>query len=83
RRKAMLEDLAILTGGQLISEDLGWKLEKVTLNELGTAKTMTVNKDTTTLVDGAGSQDALKGRVEQIRKQIETTTSDYDREKLQ
>ena len=83
RRKAMLEDIAILTAGELISEDLGIKLENVTLQMLGQAKKVTIDKDNTTLVDGAGSADAIKARVEQIRAQIETTTSDYDREKLQ
>jgi chaperonin GroEL len=83
RRKAMLEDIAILTGGQLISEDLGWKLENVTLNDLGTAKRVTLDKDNTTIVDGGGSRKALEGRVKQIRAQIDETTSDYDREKLQ
>jgi chaperonin GroEL len=83
RRKAMLEDIAILTGGHVISEDLGIKLEKVTLNDLGTAKTLRVDKDNTTIVDGGGTRDAIEGRVKQIRTQIEETTSDYDREKLQ
>ena len=83
RRKAMLEDIAILTGGQMISEDLGIKLETVTLNMLGTAKRVTIDKENTTLVDGAGDHEGIKGRVEQIRAQVETTTSDYDREKLQ
>src|SRR3546814_365975 len=83
RRKAMLEDIAILTGGQMISEDLGIKLESVTLNMLGSAKRVTIDKDNTTLVDGSGDAEGIKGRVEQIRAQIETTTSDYDREKLQ
>ena len=83
RRKAMLEDIAILTGGQVISEDLGLKLENVTLKDLGTAKKITVDKDNTTIVDGGGSKSALEGRVKQIRAQIEETTSDYDREKLQ
>ena len=83
RRKAMLEDLAILTEGQMISEDLGIKLENVTLDMLGKAKRVTIDKDNTTIVDGAGSADAIKGRVEQIRAQIENTTSDYDKEKLQ
>lgn len=83
RRKAMLEDIAILTGGQVISEDLGLKLENVTLNDLGTAKRVTIDKDNTTIVDGGGSRKALEGRVKQIRVQIEETTSDYDREKLQ
>ena len=83
RRKAMLEDIAILTGGQVISEDLGIKLENVTINDLGTAKRVTIDKDNTTIVDGGGSREALEGRVKQIRVQIEETTSDYDREKLQ
>jgi chaperonin GroEL len=83
RRKAMLEDIAILAGGQVISEDLGLKLENVTLNDLGTAKRVTLDKDNTTIVDGGGSRKALEGRVKQIRAQIDETTSDYDREKLQ
>jgi chaperonin GroEL len=83
RRKAMLQDIAILTAGEMISEDLGIKLESVTLNMLGQAKRVTIDKDNTTIVDGAGEADAIKGRVEQIRAQIETTTSDYDKEKLQ
>ena len=83
RRKAMLEDIAILTGGQVISEDLGIKLENVSINDMGTAKTLRVDKDNTTIVDGGGSRDALEGRVKQIRAQIEETTSDWDREKLQ
>ncbi|WP_448581346.1 chaperonin GroEL [Thermaurantiacus sp.] len=83
RRKAMLEDIATLTGGEMISEDLGIKLENVTLAMLGQAKKVVIDKDNTTIVDGAGASDAIKGRVEQIRAQIETTTSDYDREKLQ
>ena len=83
RRKAMLQDIAILTAGEMISEDLGIKLESVTLNMLGQAKRVTIDKDNTTIVDGAGDHDAIKGRVEQIRAQIETTTSDYDKEKLQ
>jgi len=83
RRKAMLEDIAILTGGQLVSEDLGIKLENITLNDLGRAKRVVVDKDTTTIIDGAGSKEAIEGRVKQIRAQIEETTSDYDREKLQ
>jgi chaperonin GroEL len=83
RRKAMLEDIAVLTGGQVISEDLGLKLENVTLNDLGTAKKITVDKDNTTVVEGGGSRSALEGRVKQIRAQIDETTSDYDREKLQ
>jgi chaperonin GroEL len=83
RRKAMMEDIAILTGGQVVSEDLGVKLENVTLNDLGTAKRINIDKDNTTIVDGGGSREALEGRVKQIRVQIEDTTSDYDREKLQ
>jgi len=83
RRKAMLEDIAILTGGRVISEDLGLKLENVTLNDLGTAKTVNIDKDNTTIVDGGGSRKDLEGRVKQIRAQIDETTSDYDREKLQ
>jgi len=83
RRKAMLEDIAILTGGQMVAEDLGIKLENVSLNDLGTAKRVVIDKDTTTIVDGAGSKEKIEGRVKQIRTQIEETTSDYDREKLQ
>jgi chaperonin GroEL len=83
RRKAMLEDIAILTGGQLISEDLGVKLENVTLKMLGQAKKVTIDKDNTTIVDGAGKKADIEGRVKQIKAQIEETTSDYDREKLQ
>src|SRR4029079_2982219 len=83
RRKAMLEDIAILTGGEMISEDLGIKLENVTTAMLGTAKRITIDKDNTTIVDGAGSREAIKARTEAIRQQIENTTSDYDREKLQ
>ena len=83
RRKAMLEDIAILTGGQVISEDLGIKLESVTLDMLGTAKRVNISKEDTTIVDGAGKKDDIKGRCGQIRAQIEETTSDYDREKLQ
>ncbi|WVT77174.1 chaperonin GroEL (plasmid) [Sinorhizobium chiapasense] len=83
RRKAMLEDIAILTGGTAISEDLGIKLENVTLNMLGRAKNVVVEKDNTTIVDGAGSKKEIQGRVAQIKAQIEETTSDYDREKLQ
>ncbi|MCH8520459.1 chaperonin GroEL [Glycocaulis sp.] len=83
RRKAMLEDIAVLTGGQVISEDLGIKLENVTLDMLGTAKRVAITKDDTTIVDGAGEKSAIEGRVNQIRKQIEDTSSDYDREKLQ
>ncbi|HWA19138.1 MAG TPA: chaperonin GroEL [Devosia sp.] len=83
RRKAMLEDIAILTGGQVISEDLGIKLENVGLDMLGTAKRVEIAKETTTIVDGAGSKEDIQGRVAQIRAQIEETTSDYDKEKLQ
>jgi chaperonin GroEL len=83
RRKAMLEDIAILTGGQVISEDLGIKLENVKISDLGRAKKITVDKDNTTIVEGAGKNEAIQGRVKQIKAQIAETTSDYDREKLQ
>jgi chaperonin GroEL len=83
RRKAMLQDIAILTGGQVISEDLGMKLESVTMDMLGTAKKITINKDETTIIDGNGEKAEIQARVAQIRQQIEETTSDYDREKLQ
>jgi chaperonin GroEL len=83
RRKAMLEDIAVLTGGQVISEDLGIKLENVTLDMLGKAKKITITKDDTTIVDGVGEKDAIEARIGQIKKQIEDTTSDYDKEKLQ
>ncbi|MGE5506347.1 MAG: chaperonin GroEL, partial [Actinomycetota bacterium] len=83
RRKAMLEDIAILTGGQVISEDLGIKLENVALEMLGTAKKVSISKEDTTLVDGAGKKADIEARCKQIRAQIEETTSDYDREKLQ
>ncbi len=83
RRKAMLQDIAILTGGQVISEDLGMKLENVTIDMLGRAKKITINKDNTTIVDGAGDKAEIEARVKQIRQQIEETTSDYDKEKLQ
>ncbi|MDG2259739.1 MAG: chaperonin GroEL [Paracoccaceae bacterium] len=83
RRKAMLQDIAILTGGQVISEDLGMKLESVTMDMLGTAKKVQITKDETTIVDGAGEKAEIEARVNQIRQQIEETTSDYDREKLQ
>ncbi|OYY74435.1 MAG: chaperonin GroL [Gammaproteobacteria bacterium 28-57-27] len=83
RRKAMLQDLAVLTGGMVISEEVGLSLEKITLNELGQAKKVVVTKDHTTVVDGAGAKEEIEGRVAQIRAQIETTTSDYDKEKLQ
>jgi chaperonin GroEL len=83
RRKAMLEDIAILTGGQLISEDLGIKLENVSLDMLGRAKKVTITKDDTTIVDGSGEKEGIEGRISQIKRQIEDTTSDYDKEKLQ
>jgi len=83
RRKAMLEDIAVLTGGTVISEDVGIKLENVTLEMLGTAKKVTIDKENTTIVDGAGSKSDIDGRIKQIKAQIEETTSDYDREKLQ
>jgi chaperonin GroEL len=83
RRKAMLGDIAVLCGGQVISEDMGIKLENVTINDLGRCKTVRMDKDNTTIVDGAGSKDQIEGRIRQIRAQIEETTSDYDREKLQ
>ncbi len=83
RRKAMLEDIAILTGGKVISEEMGFKLENAVLSDLGNAKRVTIDKDNSTIVEGAGSQDDIKGRINQIRKQIDDTTSDYDREKLQ
>jgi chaperonin GroEL len=83
RRKAMLEDIAILAGGQVISEDLGIKLENIKVKDLGTCKTVKIDKENTTIIDGAGSKAAIEGRVKQIRAQIEETTSDYDRETLQ
>jgi len=83
RRKAMLQDIAVLTGGQLISEDLGMKLENVTMDMLGTAKKVNITKDETTVIDGAGEKSEIEARVSQIKAQIEETTSDYDREKLQ
>ena len=83
RRKAMLEDIAILTGGKCITEDLGLKLESITLDDLGKAKRLVIGKENTTIVEGAGSSDDIAGRVNQIRRQIEETSSDYDREKLQ
>ena len=83
RRKAMLEDIAILTGGTVISEETGLKLETATVDMLGKAKSITIDKDNTTIVDGAGSEENIKSRISQIKKQIETTTSDYDKEKLQ
>jgi chaperonin GroEL len=83
RRKAMLEDIGVLTGGQVVSEDIGIKLENVTIQDLGQAKSIVIDKDNTTIVDGAGSREALEGRVKMIRAQSEETSSDYDREKLQ
>ncbi|HVP28692.1 MAG TPA: chaperonin GroEL, partial [Myxococcota bacterium] len=83
RRKAMLQDMAVLSGGQVIAEELGLKLENVTLKDLGRAKRVVIDKDNTTIIDGAGSKKAIEGRVNEIRKQIDDTTSDYDREKLQ
>ena len=83
RRKAMLEDIAILTGGTVISEEKGYRLENATLDYLGRAKSVIIDKDNTTVVDGAGEEDQIKARIGQIKQQIETTTSDYDREKLQ
>ncbi|HBB15771.1 MAG TPA: chaperonin GroEL [Syntrophus sp. (in: bacteria)] len=83
RRKAMLEDIAILTGGKMISEEMGLKLENTKLEDLGRAKRISIDKDNTTIIDGAGSRASLEGRVKQIRAQVEETTSDYDREKLQ
>jgi chaperonin GroEL len=83
RRKAMLEDIAVLTGGKVISEDMGMKLENATLQDLGRARKIAIDKDNTTVIDGAGSRAELEGRVKQIRAQIDETTSDYDREKLQ
>ena len=83
RRKEMLEDIAVLTSGRVISEDLGINLENITLNDLGTAKRVVIDKDNTTIVEGAGTTEAIQGRIDQIRRQVEDTTSDYDREKLQ
>src|SRR3954447_13155886 len=83
RRKAMLEDIAILTGGQAIFEDLGIKLESITLNELGRAKKVIIDKDNTTIIEGGGKSQDIKGRIDQIRREIDNTTSDYDREKLE
>ena len=83
RRKAMLQDVAVLTGGQTVSEELGLKLEHVTIEQLGTAKRVVVDKDNTTIVSGAGDRKQIEGRIDQIRREIEKTTSDYDREKLQ
>jgi chaperonin GroEL len=83
RRKAMLEDIAVLTGGRALTEDLGIKLENIKIDDLGRAKKVTIDKDNTTIVEGSGSQQAIEGRVKQLRTQVEETTSDYDREKLQ
>jgi len=83
RRKAMLEDLAVLTGGTVVSEEKGYRLENATLDQLGHAKRIVIDKDTTTVVDGAGAERQIKARVNQIKQQIESSTSDYDREKLQ
>jgi len=83
RRKAMLQDMAVLTGGQVISEELGFKLEHVTIEQLGRAKRVVIDKDTTTIIGGAGDRKLIDGRIDQIRREIEKTTSDYDREKLQ
>src|SRR5690606_30295942 len=83
RRKEMMKDIAVLTGGQAVTEDLGLKLENLTLADLGTAKRITVDKDNTTIVDGAGQKADIEARVKQIRNQIEESSSDYDREKLQ
>jgi chaperonin GroEL len=83
RRKAMLQDIAILTGGQVISEEVGFKLENTVLSDLGSAKRIVVDKDNTTIVDGAGESDTIKGRIEEIKVAIDKSTSDYDREKLQ
>ena len=83
RRKSMLEDLAILTGGQVISEELGIKLENVTINDLGSCKKVRIDKEDTTIVGGSGSTSDVQARCEQIKTQVESTTSDYDKEKLQ
>src|SRR5207253_7241633 len=83
RRKSMLEDIAILTGGQAVFEELGIKLENVELSQLGRAKKIRVDKDNTTIIEGAGDEKAIKGRIEAIKNEIEATTSDYDKEKLQ
>src|SRR5207344_1694000 len=83
RRKEMLKDIGILTGGQVIAEELGLKLENVTISDLGQAKRVKIDKENTTIVDGAGKKDKIKGRQQEIRNQIEATSSDYDREKLQ
>src|SRR6202043_475546 len=83
RRKAMLEDIATLTGGKAITEDLGLKLENLTLEDLGSAKKITIDKDNTTIIDGAGKPREIEGRIKQLRMQVEESTSDYDKEKLQ
>ena len=83
RRKAMLQDIAVLTGGTVISEEIGLELEKATIEDLGTAKRVVITKDDTTIIDGAGEEDGINGRVAQIKAQIEEATSDYDKEKLQ
>ena len=83
RRKAMLQDIAVLTGGTVISEEIGLELEKVQLEDLGTAKRVVISKDNTTIVDGAGEEETIQGRCAQIRAQVEESTSDYDKEKLQ
>ena len=83
RRKAMLQDISVLTGGQVISEEVGFKLENATVNDLGQAKRIVVDKDNTTIIDGAGEPDKIKGRINEIRAAIDKSTSDYDREKLQ
>jgi len=83
RRKAMLEDIAILTNGKAVTEDLGLRLDSIKLDDLGQAKKITIDKDTTTIIEGAGTKKAIEGRVKQLRTQVEDTTSDYDREKLQ
>src|SRR5258706_6820837 len=82
RRKVMLKEIATLAGGQVIAEELGLKLENVTISDLGRAKRVTMDKDNTTIVDGAGKKEGIKARIQEIRGQIENTTSDYDREKL-
>ena len=83
RRKAMLDDIAVLTGGRVLSEEAGFKLENATLGDMGRAKRLVIDKDNTTVIEGAGESEAIQGRMEQIRRQIDETTSDYDREKLQ
>src|SRR4029079_3264639 len=83
RRKRMLEDIAILTGGEVITEEMGLKLDNTKLSQLGRARKIVIDKDSTTIVDGAGDSDAIKGRIKQLKSEIETTDSDFDREKLQ